>query len=108
MFAKQLQDAKNKATVDQRPLWDWYYFQTLRNEKKDMLPTALALSKGPDPAGLVAYLNTVRSRETVHRDTEADGMVQLDEGYHAARFLPISLHMPWFVFKSSSSSNPAG
>ena len=52
--------AKDKAGADPRPLWDWFYLQTLRQrDDKDMLPTALALSKGTDPAGLLAYLNAV-------------------------------------------------
>jgi tetratricopeptide (TPR) repeat protein len=61
-FAKQLRDAKDKAGADPRPLWDWFYLQTLRGEKKDLLQTAFTLSKGTDPAGLLAYLTTVRSR----------------------------------------------
>src|SRR5207248_128852 len=65
-FAKQLKDAKDKAGADLRPVWDWYYFQLLRNDgnmaNKDMLPTALLLSKGTDPAGMLAYLNTLGYR----------------------------------------------
>jgi tetratricopeptide (TPR) repeat protein len=62
-FARQLRIAKDKAGADPRPMWDWYYFQALRNEKKDVLSTALTLSKGSDPAGLLAYLISVQSRE---------------------------------------------
>lgn len=56
-FVKSLKSAQNKPGSDLRALWDWYYFQTLRQETKDSLATALALSKGNDPAGLLAYLN---------------------------------------------------
>jgi tetratricopeptide (TPR) repeat protein len=55
-FAARQRKAKDKAGADSRPLWDWYYFQSLRNERKDVLPTVLTLSKGADPAGLLALL----------------------------------------------------
>ncbi|HUR55406.1 MAG TPA: tetratricopeptide repeat protein, partial [Gemmataceae bacterium] len=61
-YAKKLREAKDKAGADPRPVWDWLYFQTLRNEYKDRLNTAFALSQGPDPAGLLAYVNAVSSR----------------------------------------------
>ena len=61
-YGKKLREAKDKAGADTRPVWDWLYFQTLRNETKDKLATAFALSQGPDPAGLLAYLNAVSSR----------------------------------------------
>lgn len=62
VFLKEPRDAKDKAGADPRPLWDWYYLQLVRNETKQSIPTALALSKGPDPAGLLAYLNGLNSR----------------------------------------------
>jgi tetratricopeptide (TPR) repeat protein len=61
-LVKRFRDAKDKAGADPRPVWDWLYFQTLRNDYKDRVATAFALSKGADPAGLLAYLNTVTSR----------------------------------------------
>ncbi|MBN9121659.1 MAG: tetratricopeptide repeat protein, partial [Planctomycetes bacterium] len=61
-FAKGLREAKEKAGADPRPVWDWLYFQTVRNDYKDRVATAFALSKGADPAGLLAYLNAVTSR----------------------------------------------
>src|SRR5262249_38744759 len=46
--------------ADPRHLWDWYYFQTLRGESRDLLATALALSKASaDPTGLLAFLNVL-------------------------------------------------
>lgn len=61
-FLKEVREAREKAGSDLRPLWDWYYLQLVRNENKQALPTALALSKSPDPAGLLAYLNGLNSR----------------------------------------------
>ncbi|HSQ54318.1 MAG TPA: tetratricopeptide repeat protein, partial [Gemmata sp.] len=61
-FVKQLRGARDKAGADSRPLWDWFYFQQLRNEQKGLLATALELSKGSDPAGQLAYLNSLSSR----------------------------------------------
>ena len=37
--------------------WDWYYFQTLRRRRRTCCRPRLALSKGTDPAGLLAFLN---------------------------------------------------
>ncbi len=61
-FAKQMRDAKDKAGAELRPLWDWYYLQTIRNEGKQVLPAAQALLKTSDPAGLLAYVTAVTSR----------------------------------------------
>ena len=61
-FVKQLRIAKDKAGAEQRPLWDWYYFCSLRNEGKQTLPTAMILARGVDPAGLLAYVNAVETR----------------------------------------------
>ncbi len=61
-FVKRLRDARDKAGGDPRPAWDWLYLQTVRNDYKDRLTTALALAQGSDPAGLLAYLNAVGSR----------------------------------------------
>ena len=58
-FTKELQTAKDKPEADHRALWDWYYFQTVRNETKDVAAAALALSKTGDPAGMVAYLSNL-------------------------------------------------
>ncbi len=55
-FVTRLRKAKEKGGPDTRPLWDWYYFQTLRNEHKDVFATVLTLSKGADPGGLLALL----------------------------------------------------
>ena len=55
-YVKQLKTAREKAGPDTRPLWDWYYFQTLRFEKKALFPVVLALSRETDPAGLLALL----------------------------------------------------
>ena len=52
----RLRKAKDKKGSDTRPLWDWYYLQSLRNEHKEVLTTVLTLSKGSDPAGLLAFL----------------------------------------------------
>ena len=61
-FIRELRLAKDKAGAEPRLLWDWYYFNTLRNEGKQLLPTAIALAKGSDPAGLLALINSVGSR----------------------------------------------
>jgi tetratricopeptide (TPR) repeat protein len=66
-FAKALREAKDKAGSDPRPVWDWYYFQALRGENKDMLATAMALSKGDDSAGQLALLNSLSSRVNPNR-----------------------------------------
>jgi tetratricopeptide (TPR) repeat protein len=66
-FVKQLRDAKDKAGADPRPAWDWFYFQSLRQDSKDQLVTALAMSKGPDPSGQLAFLNAVGSRSSAVR-----------------------------------------
>jgi tetratricopeptide (TPR) repeat protein len=66
-FVQALRTAKDKAGADVRPLWDWYYFQTLRGENKDVMATALALSKGNDSAGHLAYLNALPNRDTHNR-----------------------------------------
>ena len=57
-FVKSLKTAKDQSGADSRPVWDWFYFQTLRGyggqnalANKDLVPTALALSRGDDPAG---------------------------------------------------------
>jgi tetratricopeptide (TPR) repeat protein len=61
-YIKQLRTAKDKPGADQQPLWDWYYFNVLRNEGKQVFPAAQALAKSVDPAGLLALVNAVGSR----------------------------------------------
>ena len=61
-YVKQLRQAKDKAGSDPRPVWDQYYFQLLRNQGKDVFTTAALLSKGSDPAGILAYLNSLLAR----------------------------------------------
>lgn len=77
-FVKRLKDAKDKAGADLRPVWDWYYFQLLRTDggtNKDVVNTAFALSKGTDPAGHLAFLNTLGNRpgRTPGRRMASDG-----------------------------------
>jgi tetratricopeptide (TPR) repeat protein len=61
-YIKQMRTDKDKAGADQHPLWDWYYFNVLRNEGKQVFPAAQALAKTADPAGLLALVNAVGSR----------------------------------------------
>ena len=61
-FVKQLRVAKDNAGPNLRPLWDWYYFNLLRNEAKQTLPTAMILARGPDPAGMLAYVMRIELR----------------------------------------------
>lgn len=61
-YLKRLREARDQAGNDLRPVWDWYYLQVLRNESRQVLPAALALSKGGDPAGLLAYLQALPNR----------------------------------------------
>jgi tetratricopeptide (TPR) repeat protein len=62
-FVTSLRQAKDRAGADPRALWDWYYFQTLRGENKDLAATARTLSRGNDPEGLLAYLTVLPSRD---------------------------------------------
>jgi tetratricopeptide (TPR) repeat protein len=73
-FAKEMKAAKDKPDADGRALWDWYYFQLLRAESKEVVPAALALSKTGDPAGLVAYLSGLGDgRQGATRTVRAGG-----------------------------------
>jgi predicted Zn-dependent protease len=76
-YLKGLKAARDKAGADPRPAWDLLYFHFLRNAGgKDLLPVAFELSRGPDPAGLLAYLLAVSSRTNgtqVNSRRSADG-----------------------------------
>jgi tetratricopeptide (TPR) repeat protein len=61
-FVKALRRGKEKAGADMRPVWDWYYFQTLRAENKDLFTTGMILSKGADAEGLLALLTALPGR----------------------------------------------
>src|SRR5262249_22119067 len=66
-FVKKLKDAaasreRERPDADTRPLWDWYYLQTLRTDRQGVFATALALSKGTNPAGMLVFLQSLGSR----------------------------------------------
>jgi len=61
-FIKQLRTAKEKPGANRESLWEWYYFNLLRYEGKQVFPAALVLAKRNDPAGMLALVNAVGSR----------------------------------------------
>ncbi|HTK75342.1 MAG TPA: tetratricopeptide repeat protein, partial [Gemmataceae bacterium] len=66
-FVKKFKDAaasreRARPETDTRPLWDWYYLQMLRAERQGVFATALALSQGTDPAGMLVFLQSLGSR----------------------------------------------
>ena len=61
-FIKQLRTAKEKPGANRESLWEWYYFNLLRYEGKQVFPAALVLAKRNEPAGMLALVNAVGSR----------------------------------------------
>ena len=63
-FLKECRDAKEKATGDPRPAWDWYYLQSVRNEYTETFEAAKDVAKRlpSDPSAQWALLASLANR----------------------------------------------
>lgn len=67
-YVKQLRAARDKPNAEPRSQWDFYYLQLLRNDRKDLPKLTFELSKGNDPAGYLAFLNSLSGRGDPNRN----------------------------------------
>ncbi len=63
-YQKKLRAAKDQAGADLRNVWDYAYFLTLRNDRKEAMGTTEILAKSSDPAGSLAYLYALTLRQS--------------------------------------------
>ncbi len=68
---QEFRTAKENAPDDPRPLWDWYYVCTYREQYREAYETALALSRRDpqDPSSLWAYFRSLPSRARQVRES---------------------------------------